>query len=391
MENMKNVGEFFLLVSVLVFMPPKGAMFLRKGKIIRIMGLLESILLYQEWIWAVVIIIASVIAAKAVNFVMKRYAEKVTARTKSVLDDMLLKAVQKPVFLGVFLAGIYFATGRLQAVLPYATEINMGFSVIFILYGAFFAVRVINVFIEWYGTEMAHKTRTKVDEQFLPIFQKIAYLIVFALAFVWILGQLGIEITALIAAMGIGGLAIALALQGTLSNFFSGAYIVLDRPIRIGDYIELDSGDKGTVVDIGWRSTRIRTYTNNLLILPNSKLAESKIINYNVPNRQVGFTIECGVSYNSDLEKVEKIALRVAKDVLKKSGGVEGFEPRVRFREFGDSSINFRVIMRTNTYGNKFKAIHAFIKGIKKAFDRAGIEIPFPQTDVHLYHSRKKR
>lgn len=355
------------------------------------MGLLESILLYQEWIWAIIIIIVFTIVAKAVKFFLKRYGKKLAARTKSVLDDMILKAVEKPVFIGIFLTGIYFAVRGLQAVLPYATELNMGFSVIFILYGAFFAVRIVNVLIEWYGIEMAHKTKTKLDKQFLPIFQKIAYLIVFALAFVWIMGQLGIEITALIAAMGIGGLAIALALQGTLSNFFSGAYIVLDRPIRIGDYIELDSGDKGTVVDIGWRSTRVRTYTNNLLILPNSKLAESKIINYNIPSREVGFIIKGGVSYGSDLEKVEKIALRVAKDVLKKNGGVEGFEPRFRFREFGDSSIDYRVIMRTKTYGNKFRAIHAFIKGIKKAFDRAGIVIPFPQTDVHLYQSRKKR
>lgn len=351
---------------------------------------LDAIFLCKEWIWALLIIIISLVVAKAVSFFLKRYGKMLAARTRSVLDDMILKAVQRPVFLGIFLGGVYFAVRSLQAVIPYVTEINMAFSVIFILYGAFFAVRIINVIIEWYGKEVAHKTRTKVDEQFLPIFQKIAYFIVFALALLWILGQLGIEITTLIAALGIGGLAIALALQGTLSNFFAGAYVVLDRPIRIGDYIEID-GDKGTVTDIGWRSTRIRTYTNNLLIIPNSKLAESKIINYNTPTMEVGFLVECGVSYGSDLDKVEKVALRVARDVLKKNGGVEGFEPTFRYKEFGDSAIEFKVFMRTKTYGDRFKATHAFIRDIKKAFDRAGITIPFPQRDVHLYRPRKKR
>ncbi len=353
------------------------------------MGLIEAVLLYREWILAALIMMISLTAAGAVNFILGRYVRKMTARTKSVLDDMALKAVQRPISLGIFLAGMYLAVRGLQAFLPYAAELNMGFSVIFILYGAFLAVRVINALLEWYGREIASKTKTKLDEQFLPIFRKIAYFIVFALAFVWILGQLGIEITALIAALGIGGLAIALALQGTLSNFFAGAYVVLDRPIRIGDYIEID-GDKGTVVDIGWRSTRIRTYANNLLILPNSRIAESKIINYSTPSTEIGFILECGVSYGSDLEKVERSALGVARDVLKRNGGVEGFEPVFRYREFGDSGIGFKIVMRTRDYGSKFLVAHEFIKKLKREFGRAGIVIPFPQRDVHLYKPRKR-
>ncbi len=339
---------------------------------------------YMEYIIALVVLIATLILAKGITALLTRYVSRIVKITKSELDDMLLAAVKRPLFWGIVLGGVYLAIKGLSALSAYATELGMLFSVIFIFYGAYVLSRAVNVIIDWYAKEIAVRTKTKLDQQFLPIFRKLGYAIIYGLAILWILGQLGIEITTLIAAMGIGGIAIALALQPTLSNFFSGAQMVLDRPLKIGDYIELDSGDKGRVVDIGWRSTRIRTYGNNLLIIPNSKIADSKIINYNIPNKEAGFIIECGVAYDSDLDKVEKVTIKVAKDVLKKHGGVEGFEPKLRYREFGDSSINFCIIMRTQTYSKKFRARHEFIKRLKKRFDKEKIEIAFPQLDVHM-------
>jgi len=339
---------------------------------------------YTEYIVALIILIIAFVIAKGITDLLNRYVSKIAKKTKSELDDMLLHTVRRPVFWGVVLGGFYLAIRGLTVLSAYTTELGMAFSVIFIFYGAYVVSRILNVVIEWYSKEIAVKTKTKIDEQFLPIFKKLGYAVIYGLAILWVLGQLGIEITTLIAAMGIGGLAIALALQPTLSNFFSGAQVVLDRPLKIGDYIELDSGDRGTVVDIGWRSTRIRTYENNLLVIPNSKIANSKIINYNSPNTEIGFKVECGVAYDSDLEKVEKVAFSVAKDVMKKYGGVEGFEPKVRFREFGDSSINFLVIMRTKTLKDKYMARHEFIKRLKKRFDKEKIEIAFPQLDVHM-------
>lgn len=355
------------------------------------MAILDMLAPYMEYIIALVILAAAFIFSKGITVLLSRYVSRIAKKTKSELDDMLLAAVSRPLFWGIILGGVYLATRGLGALSAYATDLGMAFSVIFIFYGAYALSRIVNVVLDWYSKEIAAKSKTRLDEHFLPIFKKLGYVIIYGLAILWILGQLGIEITTLIAAMGIGGIAIALALQPTLSNFFSGAQMVLDRPLKIGDYIELDSGDKGRVVDIGWRSTRIRTYGNNLLIIPNSKIADSKIINYNIPNKEAGFIIECGVAYNSDLDKVEKVTLKVAKDVLKKHGGVEGFEPKLRYREFGDSSINFCIIMRTQTYSKKFRARHEFIKRLKKMFDKERIEIAFPQLDVHLDNKRKPR
>jgi small-conductance mechanosensitive channel len=348
---------------------------------------------YWEYLVALAVIVASYIVAKIVTFIIGRFEKHIAKKTKTSADDIIIDAVKKPIKLGIMLVGLMFALPIMPALATYAAEISKLFTVVFPLYGAYFASRLIGAILEWYTVEIADKTQTKVDDQFLPIIRRVIYAIVFGLALLVILGALGIEITTLIAAMGIGGLAIALALQPTLANFFSGMQMVLDRPIKIGDFVELDSGDKGTVVDIGWRSTRVETYTNNIVTIPNSKMADSKIINYNVPNKEIGFKVESGVAYNSDLEKVEKASLQVATQVLKKHDPVKGFEPIFRYSEFGDSSINFKVILRTKSLADSYLVKHEFIKALKKRFDKEGIEIPFPQTDVHFdknfYRKRK--
>ena len=137
------------------------------------------------------------------------------------------------------------------------------------------------------------------------------------------------------ASLGIAGLAVALALQDTFSNFFSAVYITADRPVKVGDYIELENGLKGYVEDVGWRSTRLRTLPNNSIIIPNNKLAQSILTNYDAPKPEMSIVIPVGVSYNSDLEKVEKVTVDVAKKVLGSvEGGVADFEPFIRYKEF---------------------------------------------------------
>ena len=207
----------------------------------------------------------------------------------------------------------------------------------------------------------------------------------FLVAVVAMLGQLGIEITTLIATLGVGGLAIALALQGTLSNFFAGAYMILDKPIRVGDYIELEGGDKGYVQDIGWRSTKIKMLGDKVVIIPNSKIAESKLINYDQPTRAMSVIISCGVGYNENLEKVEKVTIKVGKNIQKTvDGAVKDFEPFIRYNEFGDSNINFSVILRAKNYVAQYLMKHEFIKQLKKAYDKEGIEISWPVTKVYM-------
>jgi len=199
------------------------------------------------------------------------------------------------------------------------------------------------------------------------------------------LKQFGVEITPLLAGLGIAGIAVAMALKDTLSNFLSAIYITADRPMKLGDYIELDAKTAGYVVDIGWRTTRLRTWDHNYLILPNSKIAESVFRNYNAPKTEMTTLVSCGVAYDSDLEKVEKVALAVAKKVQKSvDGTIKEYEPSLRFREFGDSAITFTVSLRVKNRESRGRVVHEFIKALKTSFDKEKVEIPFPQMDIHM-------
>ena len=205
------------------------------------------------------------------------------------------------------------------------------------------------------------------------------------LAILIILSTMGVSVTPIVASLGITSLAVALALQPTLENFFSGIQLVMDKPIRIGDFIELDSGEQGFVEKIGWRSTWVRMLPNNIVIMPNSKLSNSKLINYYYPERELSVPVDVGVHYSSDLEHVEKVCLDVANCILEQHEyGVETYQPFVIFHTFDNSSINLTVMLRTREYFNRFFIKSAFIKMLKKRFDEEGIVIPFPITALNV-------
>jgi len=188
----------------------------------------------------------------------------------------------------------------------------------------------------------------------------------------------------MIAGVGLGALAIGLALQSTLANFFAGVHLLSDRPIDVGDYIEIDENAKGIVEDIGWRSTRIRTLTDNLLIIPNGKLAESNITNFSKPKQDLSVWVPCGVAYESDLKKVEKVTLEVAKKIQQTvEGAVKDFDPVFRYIEFGESNINFIAILRVKDPMKRFVVRNEFIKDLKEQFDKEKIEISWPIRKIY--------
>lgn len=190
---------------------------------------------------------------------------------------------------------------------------------------------------------------------------------------------IGISITPILASLGIGSLAVALALQDTLSNFFAGLYVTVDKPVQVGDFIRIESGEEGYVVDVGWRSTRIRTLPNNVVIVPNSKLMGSVITNYHLPEKEMVTTVEVGVHYGSDLAQVERVAREAAKEVMQKfQPQVLRFEPDVRFHTFGESSVNFTVVLRAREFVDHYTVKHEFIKILHERFRKEGIVIPYP-------------
>jgi small-conductance mechanosensitive channel len=207
-----------------------------------------------------------------------------------------------------------------------------------------------------------------------------------------ILDTLGVSITPLITTLGIGSLAVAIALQDTLSNFFAALYVKADRPVQAGHYVRLQSGEEGYVDHIGWRNTRVRLLSNNLVIVPNSKLLQSHITNYYLPEKATAVLVEVGVHYDSDLDKVERVTCAVAKEVLATvPGGVASFEPFIRFHTFNQSSIDFTVILRGREFTDGFLIKHEFIKKLHSRYRQEGIAIPFPIRTVHLQSATDDR
>jgi small-conductance mechanosensitive channel len=217
------------------------------------------------------------------------------------------------------------------------------------------------------------------------IFVTLTRLAIFAVGGLILLQSLGVSITPLLTALGVGGLAVALALQDTLSNLFAGVHIIASKKVRLGDFVKLESGDEGYVIDISWRNTSIRTPSNSVIIVPNAKLAEAVMVNYYQPEREISVLVEAGVAYGSDLDRVEAVTIEVAREVMETvPGGVPGFPPLVRYHTLGDYAIHFTVVLRAREATDRFVLIHEFVKRIHERYGTEGIEIPYPVRTVNL-------
>ena len=217
------------------------------------------------------------------------------------------------------------------------------------------------------------------------IVQGLVRLAVLSLGLLIVLDALGISITPLIASLGIGSLAVALGIQETFANLFAGVYIVAEKPVRYGDFIRLETGEEGYVEEIGWRNTRIRMLSNNMVIVPNNKIISTTIRNYYLPTKEIAMGVEVSVQYTADLERIERITLEVAREVMKKTkGSVAGSEPAVRFHTFGESGIQFTVGLRVQEFTDQYLLKHEFIKALHDRYQKEGIVIPFPTRTLEL-------
>jgi small-conductance mechanosensitive channel len=209
--------------------------------------------------------------------------------------------------------------------------------------------------------------------------RNVAWTLIATLGLLVVLNGLGLSITPMLTALGVGGLAVALALQEPLANFFAGVFITLAGQIRVGDYVRLDSGQEGYVVDFSWRTTRLRMLANNLVLVPNAKLSQAIVVNHHLPSQDLAVLVEVGVDYASDLAHVEQVVADVGRSVMADvRGAVPGFEPFIRYHTFADSSINFTVILRGAEFVDQYLIKHEFIKRLHTRFAREGIVIPFP-------------
>jgi small-conductance mechanosensitive channel len=308
-----------------------------------------------------------------------RLVGTVITRRRSTVGDIVLREAQLPLWMVVIIIGIY-VVARTVGIPPRVTPFINRFTELAIVFLIiYFIIKIIITLLRIAGEVNAGL------KNMIPTFGRITNILIWGIAILILMDIFGVSVTPVLASLGIAGLAIGLALQDTLSNFFSGTYILLSQPVRVGDYIELENGLKGYVSGIGWRETRIRTLPNNTVVIPNSKLSQSIITNYYMPGTDMACLVQVGVSYESDLEKVERVTIEVGEKIMDKvNGGVKGFKPFIRYHTFNDFSINFTVILRVEEFVDKYLVTHEFIKALHKRYKAEGITIPFPIRTVEM-------
>lgn len=336
----------------------------------------------EVWISLAILIGTAILARPILTFILDRVIKRITGRTKTSFDDVIIDTVRPPLYWVVLITAGQIALDQLS----FLTEsLSTTFDdVLFIFYTLVFYIitfRLVNNLSEWYRTEIAPKTDTNLDEQLIPFLRRILLIIVGIIAAIILLDYFNIEVSGLITTLGIGSLAIALAAQAALADTISGFMIMIDRPFRIGDRIDIQAlSTWGDVVDIGLRSTQIRTRDNRMVVVPNSVIAKSLIVNYSYPNQEYRIQIEIGVAYGSDIEFVRKTLI----SAVEKVEGVSNDHPvEALFLQFGESALTFRIRWWIDTYVDTRRMFDKVNTAMYHALNQANVEIPFPQQDIH--------
>lgn len=273
--------------------------------------------------------------------------------------------------------GLYWIVNTINIIEPLTRLFSYILFTVIILSITRVAARTINGFISLH---------IESSQQKLPkttLLNTILNVVIYAMGVLVVLQYYGISIAPILTAMGVGGMAVALALQETLANIFSGLHLILSKQLRLDDYIKLSTGEEGRVTDITWRFTTIvPAGGGNMIVIPNQKIASSNITNYSMPRKDIVISIPVGVAYDSDLDKVERVTLDVAKEVMAQIDKDVKMEPAVRFHTFGESSIDFNVVLHSSYFEHQFLLKHEFIKALTRRYRKEGIEIPYPTRTV---------
>jgi small-conductance mechanosensitive channel len=340
-------------------------------------GFEEWLAAYRTWWLAGAWILGGILLGLLSRSVLFRHARRLSARTATRLDDVLIAALERHWPWWFVLGGAVLAAHALPLSSDGRALVQRLATVVFVLSLSLAAARAVTL---WF--EPAEREPGRVRPTVLRNIVRIGVLSAGALL---VLDNLGIEITPLLTALGVGSLAVALALQPTLSNLFAGLHLSMARPIRVGDFVELENGTQGVVEDIGWRTTFLRQPANNLVVVPNAKLADMILKNYGMPSQRQSAVLEVGVAYGSDLEQVRRVALEEARAVQRSSpGAAPDFEPIVRFTGFGESAVELLVIVQAQSFGEQFALLSELLQRLHVRFGAEGIEIPYPQRVMHL-------
>lgn len=333
----------------------------------------------NAYLQALAIAVFFVLIGKVADWILSRAIGKIASRSKTDVDDRIVSLAHQPIFMSFVLIGLGLATQRLELAGP-PTFITLGI------------LKTIAVVI-WYNmlrqltdvlVQSVRRNRSNklVQTGMLPLIQNVAKVVLFALAIYFVFLAWDINVTAWVASAGIVGLALSFAARDTLSNLFAGVSIVVDAPYKSGDFIILDSGERGVVTHIGLRSTRLLTRDDIEITVPNGIIGNSKIINEaGGPSQKHRIRIAVGAAYGSDIDHVIATLEKVAADHEEICTNPA---PRVRFRQFGDSSLDFELLCWIDRPVDRGRLHHELGVNVYKAFAAADIQIPFPQRDLHV-------
>jgi small-conductance mechanosensitive channel len=319
-------------------------------------------------------------AALFVEMVGIRFLNRVVTRTESDIDDVVFETIRWPIVISVALGGVWVLTQTPGSTTDVIAEeqLEMFFGkpslTIIVLLWAWALNRIVNRIVE--------RVKDRGDKfDFAPVFSNVWTLVVTAGAAVFLLDLWGIEITPLVGAAGIAGIAVGFAAKDTVANFFGGLALYFDDTYKIGDYVILEDGEAGTVVRVGIRSTTLLTRDEVLVTIPNSVLNAAKIINESAPQRRKRIRVPLGVAYGTDIDEFEALMVDVASE---ESLVLDSPTPRMRFRRFGDSALEYELLCWVSNPNQDKRALHNLNRAIYKALNAAAIEIPFPQRDLHV-------
>src|SRR3989338_5466628 len=318
-------------------------------------------------------------------FISQKIILRLTKKTKTDIDDLIVAKTSKPISLILLLVGVRLAIipHKIRAdILDIVEHVIVSLILVIVTY---IAIVVFNIIISSWGRKFASKTESKIDDEVVNLFQKFARIILSFIGLIFILDIWGVKVGPLLASLGIAGLAVAFALQSTLGNIFGGISLIIDKSITVDDFIKLDDGTQGFVTDIGLRSTKVKSPDGDLIILPNGKLADSKIYNYHKPLPITRVTVEFGVKYGSDVEKVKKIALNEIKSL---NLALKAPEPQAILDELGDFALKFKIFFWVSSIEKKIEAKEAALTAIYNALDKNKIGIPFPTRTIYLKNDK---
>ena len=312
---------------------------------------------------------------------IKRVLMVFVKKTETLFDDAIIEIIRRPGLIIIILYGGLHSLMKLEINIGLLASLNQIYTIIFVFTIVYVSYRIFDEILNELTIRKGGRFST-FGTVLKPMFRKIGLTIILIGGVIYALSAIGIDVTALLAGAGVAGLVIAFAAQDTLSNFFSGIHLLLDRPFRIGDIILLESGEYCRVENVGMRSTKLYSlFDHELIILPNNSVANQKIINIVQPDTRIRKTINVGVAYGSELDKVKKILMDVAKD-HEKVVNETGFEPVVRFVEFGESSLNFILLVWIDDVMKQWEVLSELRSEIDKRFREEHINIPFPQRTV---------